>query len=120
MEAEELNLESLTKEPCDCQLECPTGYRPGYQMMLFMPIGMCLGLVFGMAIFHNAAVGMCLGMVFGILFGASLDLSGKKNGRANTSPSGIKSQPLPDGRPVLDGGPTAHPDNWDSNSGGIL
>lgn len=143
VEALEFNPDNLEKEPCDCQLEYVLP-RAGNYMATYMCLGMAVGMIFGMTIFNNMALGMCLGMAAGIAVGASLDASEKKkptggtsgiadrgrSGNGNTadgsaageSSDGANSAgetPLA-GQPVVEGGPTIHEDNWNSDEGSNL
>lgn len=50
-------------------------------MMLFMCLGMSVGMVFGQTLFDNLPLGMCFGMAIGMALGSALDaqaLKGKK------------------------------------------
>lgn len=104
VEALEFNPDSLAKEPCDCQLEYVLP-RAGSNLGTFMTLGMSVGMLFGLTIFDNIALGMCLGMAIGVAIGSSLDASERKT---------------PAGQPVVEGGPTIHEDNWDSEEGSRL
>ena len=77
-EAEEYNQKSVEKEPCDCQLECETGYRQSNYMTMGMCLGMCFGAALGILVFDNVGVGMCLGMVIGM--GLGIYKGGTKDG----------------------------------------
>lgn len=56
--------------------------REGYYMSVYMPLGMSVGLVFGLAIFeNNIALGLPMGMCIGIAIGSGLDADAKKKGR---------------------------------------
>lgn len=111
VEAIEFNSESLEKEPCDCQLEYVLPHAGG-SFNHFMPMGICLGLLFGITILDNPALGMCLGMAAGVLFGTYRDTAERKHDSASTSSFS--------GQPVVEGGPTAHDDNVGCNKGGAL
>lgn len=69
IEAEEYNQKAVEKEPCDCQLECDTGYAQHTGMVLGMCLGMCFGMLFGQLLFDNIAIGMSLGMLVGLCLG---------------------------------------------------
>ncbi len=124
VEATEFHPDSLAKEPCDCQLEYTLTQRPGSYMSLYMCLGMPIGMVFGKTVFNNLALGMCLGIALGMLFGVSLETAGKnrakeskpENQAAGTEQCDRAAVP----QPVVEGGTTHQPDNWDSNVGGIL
>ena len=124
VEAAEFNPDSLAKEPCDCHLEYSLTQRPGSYMALYMCLGMPIGMLFGMTVFHNLSLGMCLGIAVGMLFGVSLEVTAKnrtKEGNSTDQSAGAKpgaAVSLP--QPVIEGGTTYQPDNWDSNVGGVL
>lgn len=107
VEAQEFNLDSLEKEPCDCQLECALT-RTGSYMAIYMSVGMCFGVSIGVAL-DNLAIGLCIGMAIGVAVGASLDASKAK-----------EQKNAPAGTPIQEGLPTRHPDNVGVNGGGNL
>jgi len=53
----------------------------GYYMSIFLSLGMCVGLVFGLAIFDNIAICLPLGLCLGICTGSALDADAKKKGK---------------------------------------
>ncbi len=52
----------------------------GQNLGIYLPLGLCIGLVFGMTIFDNIALGMPIGMCLGIAIGSSMDADAKKKG----------------------------------------
>lgn len=51
--------------------------EPHY-MSMYLPLGMCFGLVFGMTVFDNLALGMGMGMCLGLVVGSAMDADLKK------------------------------------------
>ncbi len=53
----------------------------GYYISIFLSIGICLGMVFGLTIFDDIALGLPIGLGIGIAIGTGLDADAKKKGK---------------------------------------
>ena len=55
--------------------------------MMWLPIGMCLGVSIGMAmgslLFDNMSLGMCIGLALGVSAGSIIDALNRKKGAQN-------------------------------------